>query len=102
MTYFFLDTEWADPLARQLVSLALVSEDGLHEFYAEINPLPQSPTDFVRHVVYPLLDGGSQAMPSPDFTKALRHFLLSASNLALSQTIAMTSPCCSMPLQVLT
>jgi hypothetical protein len=38
MTYFFLDTEWADPLAKQLVSLTLVSEDGLYEFYAEIEP----------------------------------------------------------------
>ena len=79
LTYLFLDTEWADPLARQLVSLALVSEDGLREFYAEINPLPQSPTDFVQHVVYPLLDRGSSAMQPPDFTKSLRHFLSSVS-----------------------
>lgn len=77
MTYFFLDTEWADPLAKQLVSLALVSADGLYEFYAEMDPLPQTPTDFVRYVVYPLLDRGATAMHSPDFTKALRHFLSS-------------------------
>ncbi|HBO5248169.1 TPA: 3'-5' exoribonuclease [Stenotrophomonas maltophilia] len=71
----FLDTEWADPIGSELVSLALVSEDGARQFYAERDPLPASPTDFVRHAVYPLLQGGSAAMSDIDMTKALRSFL---------------------------
>nr|WP_254894379.1 3'-5' exoribonuclease [Xanthomonas citri] len=59
---FFLDTEWADPMGSELVSIGLVSEDGVHRFYAERAPLPDRPTDFVQHVVYPLLQGGSCLM----------------------------------------
>lgn len=72
---FFLDTEWADPIGSELVSLALISEDGARQFYAERDPLPASPTDFVRHAVYPLLQGGSAAMSDIAMTKALRAFL---------------------------
>lgn len=36
----FLDTEWADVIGNELMSLALVSEDGRHTFYAERDPLP--------------------------------------------------------------
>jgi hypothetical protein len=75
MNYFFLDTEWADLIGSELVSLALVSEDGTREFYAEIDPLPDAPTDFVRHVVYPLLDRGHAALRQSDFTASLRSFL---------------------------
>ncbi|MEW2981844.1 hypothetical protein [Stenotrophomonas maltophilia] len=71
----FLDTEWADPIGSELVSLALVSEDGAHQFYAERDPLPASPTDFVRHAVYPLLQGGPAAMSDMAMTTALRAFL---------------------------
>jgi len=67
----FVDTEYADLHARELVSLALVSEDGRFEFYAERDPLPSSPTDFVRDVVYPLLDRGEQALPDERFTREL-------------------------------
>lgn len=48
----FLDTEWADEQGRELVSLALVSEDGQRVFYAERKPLPGWPTDWVSWVVY--------------------------------------------------
>lgn len=44
----FIDTEWADVLASELVSLALVGDCGRYEFYAERDPLPDKPTDFVR------------------------------------------------------
>ncbi|WP_232310283.1 3'-5' exoribonuclease [Pseudoxanthomonas mexicana] len=47
MTYLFLDTEWADPTGSELVSLALITEDGIHRFYAERDPLPDVATDFV-------------------------------------------------------
>lgn len=72
----FLDTEWADLAGDQLVSLALVTEDGLHRFYAEVEPLPPHPTDFVRDVVYPLLERGAAAMPLSVMTERLRAFLL--------------------------
>lgn len=39
-TYLFLDTEWADLVGDELVSLALISEDGRRLFYAERSPLP--------------------------------------------------------------
>lgn len=77
MNYLFLDTEWADVVGSELVSLALVSEDGQRVFYAERNPLPEIATDFVRHVVYPLLDRGAAAMSDAAMTSALRAFLSS-------------------------
>lgn len=71
----FLDTEWADSAARELVSLALVSGDGVQRFYAEVDPLPDAPTPFVRRVVYPLLERGAAALSPTAFTRALRTFL---------------------------
>ncbi|PPT73845.1 hypothetical protein XarjCFBP8253_20465 [Xanthomonas arboricola pv. juglandis] len=72
---FFLDTEWADPMGSELVSIGLVSEDGHHQFYAERDPLPEMPTDFVRHVVYPLLQGRPASMSEMAMTTGLRAFL---------------------------
>lgn len=74
-TYLFLDTEWADVTGSELVSIALVSEDGQREFYAEREMLPPIATDFVRHAVYPLLDRGEAAMSDVAMTTALRRFL---------------------------
>lgn len=71
----FLDTEWADQAGLELVSLALVSEDGEHRFYCEVATLPEQPTDFVRQTVYPLLDRGSAAKGHFEFTAGLRTFL---------------------------
>lgn len=73
-TYFFLDTEWADANGTALVSLALVSEDGTREFYAEREVLPEHPTDFVREQVYPLLDRGDAIFSDQAMTTALRAF----------------------------
>lgn len=75
--YLFLDTEWADVLGSNLVSLALVNEDGERVFYAERDPLPDDPTEFVKRVVYPLLDRGAVAMTDVAMTTALRAFLAS-------------------------
>lgn len=75
MTYLFLDTEWADPIGSQLVSLALITEDGIHRFYAERDPLPEVATDFVRSVVYPLLERGRWRMTDQAMTTGLRAFL---------------------------
>lgn len=71
----FLDCEWADVDAQQLVSLALATEDGANRFYAEIHPLPEDPTDFVRQTVYPLLEAGDCAMSPTELTSTLRQFL---------------------------
>ena len=75
MTRLFLDCEWADVTGSELVSLAMVSADGQQRFYAEASPLPSQPTDFVRAVVYPLLDHGWWAMPQHEITRRLRVFL---------------------------
>jgi len=75
VTYLFLDTEWADLEGRELVSLALVSQDGEAVFYAERDPLPVNPTGFVKDSVYPLLDRGSVALCDAEFTGELRKFL---------------------------
>ncbi|UNK49909.1 3'-5' exoribonuclease [Lysobacter sp. S4-A87] len=57
------------------MNIALISEDGSQVFYAERDPLPEEPTDFVRQVVYPLLDRGEVAMPDAVMTTALRKFI---------------------------
>lgn len=71
----FLDVEWADVLASELVSMALVSLDGRHVLYAERDPLPGDPTPWVKSVVYPLLDRGSSAISDSALTRRLREFL---------------------------
>ncbi|GGA40647.1 hypothetical protein GCM10010981_32320 [Dyella nitratireducens] len=58
----FLDTEFADSDGDELVSLAPVSQDARHVFYAERNPLPVDATPFVQQHVDPLLSGGNNAM----------------------------------------
>lgn len=73
----FLDCEWADVLASELVSIALVSGDLQSIFYAERDPLPVDPTPWVRSVVYPLLDRGASAMTDTSMTVAIRQFLAS-------------------------
>ena len=75
MIRLFLDSEWANDALRELVSLALISEDGEHVFYAERDPLPGMPSSFVRESVYPLLDRGEAAMKDSAMTHALRSFL---------------------------
>lgn len=78
----FIDCEWADVLASELVSLALVSDCGRFEFYAERDPLPGKPTDFVRSVVYPLLERGPRALPDEQLTASLHRFFNDALEVA--------------------
>ena len=75
MTRLFLDCEWADTSDSELVSLALIDETGQYRFYSEVDPLPKQPTDWVRAVVYPLLEHGHAARQQSDFTRDLRAFL---------------------------
>jgi hypothetical protein len=70
----FIDTEWADELANELVSLALVSDCGKFEFYAERDPLPADAREFVRATIYPLLERGQRALPDASFTQQLHAF----------------------------
>lgn len=74
MIKLFLDCEWADAHAEQLVSLALISEDGKHRFYGEVSPLPSRPTMFVQAVVYPLLEHGWVSMRADDMAQSLGRF----------------------------
>lgn len=71
----FLDVEWADVLASELVSIALISDDGSHAFYGERDPLPAEPLPWVATVVYPLLERGAAAKPDTLLTRSLRTFL---------------------------
>ena len=75
--HLFLDTEFTDAnlLKAELISLALVSEDGARELYLERNPLPERYSVFVRHHVIPLLDRGPSAVPDHEFTRRLRAFM---------------------------
>ena len=74
MNLLFLDCEWADVLASELVSIALVPLDGERIFYAERAELPE-PTPWVAVAVYPLLSRGSTVMDDAAMTRALRAYL---------------------------
>lgn len=74
-TYLFLDTEWADAAGAELVSLALISEDGRHAFYAKCAELPAAPTSFVAETVYPRLERGRAALEASKLREELRTFL---------------------------
>jgi hypothetical protein len=71
----FLDTEWNNDAARELVSLALIHEDGVRRFYAERSPRPEGVSSFVHTVVYPLLEGPT--FPDQEFGAQLRAFVAS-------------------------
>lgn len=75
MSTLILDTEFADLAATEWVSVGLVPLDGDQpSFYVERKVLPVA-TEFVRNVVYPLLDGGDSAMPDAMAADALRRYL---------------------------
>ena len=73
----FLDTEWADSIdhGSQLVSLGLVGRDDRLRWYAERDPLPTKPPEFVRFAVYPLLDRGPAALADAALCASLRAFI---------------------------
>jgi hypothetical protein len=75
VTDLFLDCEWADVFATELVSIALVSMDGKKQFYAEREVLPADPTPWVVAVVLPLLERGDRAKPDAAITRELRAFV---------------------------
>ncbi|MBI3093481.1 MAG: 3'-5' exoribonuclease [Rhodocyclales bacterium] len=63
----FFDTEFTgiDQRYPRLISIGLVSEDGLRDFYAELEPEGYLPnvTPWVRENVLPLLDNGEKIAP---------------------------------------
>lgn len=62
MIYLFADCEFTDFKNMDLISVALVSEDGQHEFYVEISDhIADYRSDFVNQVVVPLLEGGAKS-----------------------------------------
>ena len=71
----FLDTEFTDFVRPDLISLALVSEDG-REFYAERTDYPKDDcSDFVRETVLPLLGRVPGAACSrPELTRRVRQW----------------------------
>lgn len=61
----YLDCEFTDFIDCELISIALVSEDGQHEFYAERNDYVQTKcNNFVREAVIPLLGRFPEAICS--------------------------------------
>ncbi|RQU98863.1 hypothetical protein DF047_36105 [Burkholderia cenocepacia] len=73
---YFIDTEFTDFEAPQLISLAIVGENG-SEFYGECTDYdPARCSDFVRAVVLPQLGRfKARAMPFDQFRQALRTWI---------------------------
>ncbi|WP_394002614.1 hypothetical protein ACF3M1_16835 [Luteimonas sp. WGS1318] len=76
MNYVFLDTEWADEAATELVSLGMVTEIGGHEWYGEVDPLPSNPKKFAEEEVYSLLERGSAAHSLDELAMHAADFLM--------------------------
>jgi hypothetical protein len=76
-TRYFIDTEFTDFLDCQLISLAIVGEDG-REFYGECSDFDRLPcSDFVRAAVLPLLGQvPGRSMPAAQLRAELRAWLL--------------------------
>ena len=75
----YIDTEFTQlSLARQLISLALVSDSG-HEFYVELNDtwVESDCSDFVKEVVLPQLSLDKYGLPLSRARTALSAFLAS-------------------------
>lgn len=57
MRLLLLDTEFTDFINTEMISMGIVSEDGKHEFYIELNDYrPQVCSEFVKMNIIPRLD----------------------------------------------
>ncbi|MBV6799642.1 3'-5' exoribonuclease [Xanthomonas euvesicatoria] len=74
-TLVFLDTEWGDSMDSELISLGMITEDGVHRFYAEHDPIPAQLTEFARYRVLPHLQGKPYSMGQQAMTTGVRAFL---------------------------
>lgn len=74
----FFDTEFTDlGLDHKLISIGLISENGTHEFYAELSDTYQ-PADcaaFVHEAVIPHLHGGDACMTMDELTLRLGNWI---------------------------
>lgn len=79
MIRVFLDTEFTGLGQRRprLISIGLVSEDGRHEFYAELTAEGYLPkvTPWVRENILPLLEGGDRIMLPRDLCQRLADWI---------------------------
>lgn len=76
----FFDTEFTElGIDPKLISIGLVSEDGIREFYAELSDTYQLAdcSDFVREAVLPHLQGGECRMTMKECAKRLIDWLVS-------------------------
>jgi hypothetical protein len=72
----FLDTEFTDFVNCDLISLGMVSEDGQHEFYAEIvDHETEWQSQFVKDVVVPLLYNEQYGITRAQAAADLRSFV---------------------------
>jgi len=78
-TRYFIDTEFTDWKDSQLISVAIVSEDG-REFYGECSDFELSAcSEFVRATVLPQLGGfPGRSMPASQLASELQAWLLAA------------------------
>jgi hypothetical protein len=98
--YLFLDCEWADVTANELVSIGVASIDGERSFYAEIDVLPSDPTPWVQAVVYPLLERGEKAMPATVMSIRLHAFLQAFERPLICYDFAVDRDLCEHTLQI--
>lgn len=79
MLPIFLDTEFTGLGQRwpRMISIGLVSEDGQHEFYAELSAecYMEKVTPWVRVNVLPLLDGGECVMQPDELRQRLAEWI---------------------------
>lgn len=75
----FLDTEFTGLGQRwpRLISIGLVSQDGRHEFYAELTAegYLEKITPWVRENILPLLDGGDRIMQPRELCQRLAEWI---------------------------
>jgi hypothetical protein len=78
MPLVFFDTEFTDLcFAPRLISIGLVSEDGRHEFYAELSDTwrAEDASAFCREVVLPLLEGEAVQLGHVELSRQLAEWL---------------------------
>ena len=75
MTRLFLGCEYAQPDSKKLASLALVSLDGRHRFYAQMDPCATLSSALAMEMDYPPNAFGPAAEPTPELSKRLKAFL---------------------------
>lgn len=84
----FLDTEFTGLGQRWpcLISIGLVSEDGQHEFYAELNAESyiEKCDAWVKENVFPFLDGGDCVMRPNELRQRLRAWISSLGTVQIA------------------